>query len=432
MGCFNSGNSDKKGSSKSRKLCCCIKTLGVLFIAGIVTWYITMFAKDVESPLGDCGGCYCIPDASTSFECPGTEAPQSSFPEETHLDVWKSHTILNPYELNCNPFKDGVFCDTEPPLDPDFEWIKLGETAVCAIHFEPEEPQERRLYGRRQEEQDSEIDLVGAMDVGDLTSIDLDHNITNGEGENDFDIDLFGNDDEDNRCQNSGFYRIKTYPSREDAESAGGFVSHVGHCGVCSTLQDLAVYANVDFIAPTSPGNFCRRQAATSFENGLACYRGLGMTQDCAKIWADTSWNTARNCFGSCVVGYTLPQFGGDANSGNDYDVNSTESADKWYDLPVTLRNKFRSASNATKQEDSEEEEIEEKAAVAIPSNGPAPECALNSCITCNDEVSAPTFERFAGRTRQRSGLLSTAARPCHSLPNIVHDPCPITLPLVE
>jgi len=234
---------------------------------------------------------------------------------------------------------------------------------------------------------------------------------------------FFENEDEENTCENSGFYRIKTYPSREDAESAGGFVTHVGNCGVCSTLQDLAVYANVDFIAPTSPGNFCRRQASTSFENGLACYRGLGMTQDCAKIWADTSWNTARNCFGSCVLRSTLPQ------SGNDYDVNSTESASKWYDLPVTLRNRFRSASNET---ETETEEREEKVSVAVPSNGPAPECALNTCLTCNDEASAPTFERFAGRSRRRSGLLSTAARPCSSIPNIVQDPCPVTRPLVE
>ena len=75
---------------------------------------------------------------------------------------------------------------------------------------------------------------------------------------------------------------------------------------------------------------------------------------------------------------------------------------------------------------------MEEKIAVAIPGNGPAPECALNSCITCNDEVSTPTFERYAGRSRRRSGLLSTAARPCTSIPNIVQDACPVTLPLVE
>ena len=52
-------------------------------------------------------------------------------------------------------------------------------------------------------------------------------------------------------------------------------------------------YANEDFVGQTSPGNFCRRQAATSFENGLSCYRDLGLTQDCAKLWADTSWNVS-------------------------------------------------------------------------------------------------------------------------------------------
>jgi hypothetical protein len=286
---------DKKRTSRGRKICCYAQLLAVLFIAGTVTWYIMFFAKDIESPIGNCGGCYCIPDESTSFECPGTEAPQSSYPEETHLNTWKSHTILNPYVLNCNPYNDGVFCDTEPPIDPDFEWMKLGETAVCAIHFEQEEPQERRLFGRRQEEEESEIGLVDAADIGGLVGIDQDDNATIIE--EDDSISFFEDEDEENTCESSGFYRIKTYPSREDAESAGGYVTHVGNCGVCSTLQDLAVYANVDFIAPTSPGNFCRRQASTSFENGLACYRGLGMTQDCAKIWADTSWNVSKEFY---------------------------------------------------------------------------------------------------------------------------------------
>ena len=124
-----------------------------------------------------------------------------------------------------------------------------------------------------------------------------------------------------------------------------------------------------------------------------------------------------------------MPQFGGDDESENDNGVNSTESATMWYDLPVTLREKFRSAPTETEEQESE---AEEKVAVAIPSNGPAPECAYNSCITCNDEVSAPTFERFAGRSRRRSGLLSTVARPCNSIPNIVQHPCPVTRPLVE
>ena len=72
-------------------------------------------------------------------------------------------------------------------------------------------------------------------------------------------------------------------------------------------IIELFRYADVDLVGVTSAGNFCRRKAATSFENGISCYRGLGMTQDCARIWADTSWNTAKNCFSSCVLDPTLP-----------------------------------------------------------------------------------------------------------------------------
>lgn len=190
-------------------------------------------------------------------------------------------------------------------------------------------------------------------------------------------------------------------------------------------------YANVDFVGVTSPGSFCRRQAVTSFENGVACYRGLGMTQDCARILSDTSWNTASNCFGSCVLDPTLPIFGGNdfsstTRSGDNIGETNNAAAgtssldsNKWYDFPVTLRERFFSSSdtNGTNY---------------VPSNGPAPDCALNDCLVCNEDVSAPTFDKFAGRTRRRSGLLSTAAFPCGSIPNIVQDPCPTTQPLVE
>jgi len=163
------------------------------------------------------------------------------------------------------------------------------------------------------------------------------------------------------------------------------------------------------------------------------------MTQDCAKIWADTSWNTAKNCFGACVFRSTLPQFGGGSDAKTDTSSNLTEAPKPWYDITATLRSKFVGMSvNETEAEMEKEIEIEkemedeDKVAPAVPSNGPAPECALNDCITCNNEFSAPTFEKFAGRSRRRSGLLSTAARLCGSIPNIVHDPCPSTLPLPE
>lgn len=448
------GSSEKNKKSCGRKLCCYINTFSVVFVAGALAWYFVYFRKEVESLVGDCGGCICIPDETTGFECPSKQEQLSvaSYPEETHLNTWKSLTILNPYVMNCNPYEDGVFCDTEPPLDPNFEWIKIGETAVCAIHYEPREPspQQRGLLEfeaegqqrrRRQQEQQAEIELDPREEedtledaIKDAIAV-LDEELEVEQNENTTfadEEDLEGVDESvyvNETCENSQNYRIKTYASREAAESAGGFVTHVGNCGVCSTLQDLAVYATIDFIGPTSPGNFCKRQAATSFESGLNCYQDIGLTQDCAKIWADTSWNTAKNCFGACVLRSTLP-FGESITPRSGVDSNSTDSAESdsnnWYDLPASLRNRFSGSSNETESDE------EEPLGVAISGNGPAPECAPNSCIACNDEVSAITFERFAGRSRRRSGLLSTVAWKCGSIPKIVHDPCPVTLPLSE
>lgn len=384
------------GSDKGEKKSCCQKcfcvvtTLTILAAIGVVAWYFAVFAKDVEDATADCGGCYCVPDNSTSNSCPSRPAPPSFYPAETHLDAWKSQEILDPYVLNCNPFEDGILCDTEPPLDPDFRWRKLGETAVCAVHYE-----------------------AGPAD-GELP---LERGLDGGAGAN---ATVFAFDEGPECGDFPASYRIKTYPSRGEAEAAGGFVTHVGNCGVCSTLQDLAVYANTDFVGVTSPGNFCRRQAASSLENGLSCYLGLGMTQDCAKIWADTSWNTAKNCFGKCVLGPTLPQFGGENEQDSNSNSNETSSSGKWYNVPANIKKWFNSTSSD-----------ENKSKSAIPSNGPAPDCVLNACIRCNDEFSSEIFELFAGRSRRRSGLLSTAARPCGSIPNIEHQACPITEPLL-
>jgi len=428
-------------------------SVGVLVIIGVLIWYFVFFAKEVEEykSVSNCGGCYCIPDATTSFTCPSVSSsaeappppPSASYPEESHLNIWKSQTILNPYRLNCNPYKDInkknnnndddgennnnnnnnnlLVCDTEPSLDSDL--LNLGETAVCAIHYEV--PQSQSSQG-----------IIESNNNATTTT-------TKGTG---------------TICKQGTFYRIKTYPSRTDAELAGGYVTHVGHCGVCSTVQDLAVYATVDFVGVTSPGNFCRRQASTSIENGLACYRGLGLTQDCARIWSDTSWNTASKCFGSCVLDPTVQLFNGfsgdgavdgdnDNNNGgwsvtvdnttninvtnftnnddddpsssesdNNNDNNNNNNNNKWYDLPVTLREQFYALVEPGEP---------------LPPNGPAPECEMNDCLVCNEQTSETIFDKFAGRNRKRSGLVSTVAYPCGSMPNIVQEPCPITRPIL-
>mmetsp|Transcript_27479 Transcript_27479/g.64423 ORF Transcript_27479/g.64423 Transcript_27479/m.64423 type:complete len:407 (+) Transcript_27479:156-1376(+) len=405
------------GAEKTKRcgFCYCMATISVIVFTGVAAWYFAVFAKDVEESIANCGGCHCIPDESTSFQCPSNQAPPTTYPEGTHLNAWKSQTILNAYVLNCNPFEDGVDCDTDPPLDPNYEWVKLGETAVCAVHHEAAPEQRSRNL---QQQQDAGGFGFGVGDNNEHNNGNNDGGFDFGDnnGDNNGGFDSF----EDNgSCDDKAYYRIKTYPSRAAAENAGGFVTHVGNCGVCSTLQDLAVYASLDAVGVTSPGNFCRRQATSSLENGLSCYLGLGMTQDCAKIWADTSWNTASNCFSSCVLNPTLPTFRGDFSDATDFNSTDASPTDKWYNLPVALKDWFN--SDETESEKS-----------AIPSNGPAPECALSTCITCNDDVSAPIFERFAGRSRRRSGLLSTAARPCGSIPKINQVACPATRPLVD
>ena len=228
-------SSNNNKISCGKKFCILFNCLGFIVIAGTLVWYFIYFATDVDESLADCGGCYCIPDNTTSFTCPSAAAAEentavtvtASYPEVSHLNVWKSQTILNPYVLNCNPYdddsddKDGeVVCDTEPPLDPDKQWMKLGEIAVCAVHYE-QKPQERRML----QQQQSEIEVV----PNDSSSTE---NIATPE---------ISTSDSTGSCESGAYYRIKTYPSRSDAETAGGFVTHVGHCGVCSTLQDLAV-----------------------------------------------------------------------------------------------------------------------------------------------------------------------------------------------
>ena len=324
--------------------------------AAVLIWYFVFFAQDPEAKAASCGECHCILQGSnaTTAECP--VAPVTEYSDDT-INTWKSQTALNPYTINCNPYDDGTMeCELEPPLD--MELLRLGETAVCAVHYE-----------------ESVV-----LDIGDSSAT----------------------------CEGAS-YSLKTYASQEEAALAGGFVTHVGHCGVCSTMQDLAVYA--EHMQPTSPGNFCRRHAMQSLENGIACYRNLGMTQDCARLWADTSWNTARNCFGSCVLDPTIPDLPG-------FGV-ETDGEPK----PIN----FNATNSNTAAALSEEVSVSRSANVSSSENAA---CAPSQCFTCDENVSGFKFERYAGRSRRRSGMLATDAFQCSKLPIIVQDACPQTTPL--
>jgi hypothetical protein len=303
------GNTEK---SKSPGFCtpkrCCVITclLFLLSAIGVLVWYFVYFKSEAEG-IASCGDCFCIPDEGES--CPLKE-PRTNF-TSSEIIRWKRQKIVNPYELKCDPFTERT-CKTTPEQDEAL--VNLGNTAVCAIHTAEE------------------------------------NNNTSS-------------------CESASF-RLKTYASQAEAEAAGGFVTHVGHCGVCSTLQDLAVY--LEHPGLTTEGKFCNSQSSISVEGGLACYRNLGLTDACAKVWADSEANTFIDCFKECFF------------------------------------------DDITQKE---------------PNNGPAPECKLNNCLQCDQDQSAQSLAQFAGRTRHRSGLLSPVARKCNELALVEHVTCPATKP---
>jgi len=161
-------------------------------------------------------------------------------------------------------------------------------------------------------------------------------------------------------CPNNN-YEMVTYASHAAAVAAGAFVTHVGSCGLCSTAQDLAIYLQTDF---TTGGKICATKGLLDVAAGQKCYESLGLTTECARIWNYDGIYDGQTCLKSCISHLT--------------DTN----------------------------------------------NGPAPECALNPCLQCDEDKAGPIFSAFAARTRRRSGLLSEIIRPCDTIATgVVHDP---------
>ncbi|HVP68337.1 MAG TPA: hypothetical protein VMT17_13870 [Anaeromyxobacteraceae bacterium] len=156
-------------------------------------------------------------------------------------------------------------------------------------------------------------------------------------------------------------YALVTYASTADALAAGAAVTHYDHCGVCSTLQDLAVYMHYDDL--TAPVRDCGLAAppagGTAFDGDVACLVGLGFTLPCAQAWAYDTQNTRSQCLAIC--------------------------------LPV-LNDPYNE-----------------------------PDGSLNPCIACDEEKSGPVFQAVAGRTRRNSGLPNAICRPCSEVQPLVH-----------
>jgi len=154
-------------------------------------------------------------------------------------------------------------------------------------------------------------------------------------------------------------YSLATFPSTDAALAAGAHPTHFGHCGVCSTLANLAVYMRyVDLGKPVRSCGFAASDGG--IDGDLQCLQGLGFDLPCAQIWAYNTQHTRSVCLDVCLDHFA------------DYYNN--------------------------------------------PDDG-----TLNPCLQCDEDQSGPVFKAVAGRTRRNSGLPNAICRPCSEVQPLVH-----------
>jgi len=159
-------------------------------------------------------------------------------------------------------------------------------------------------------------------------------------------------------------YNMTTYANQDDAIKDQALVTHTGACGTCSTTQDLAVYMKITDM--TTVGKKCAVKSILNKNLGLQCYLDLGMTLPCAWIWLYDGLYDSQVCTKTCLSAVNEP-----------YNIE--------------------------------------------------PNCTLNACLQCDEDLAGPIFQQYAGRTRRRSGLESTIQRPCDTIAHIDHTSCPYT-----
>lgn len=106
-------------------------------------------------------------------------------------------------------------------------------------------------------------------------------------------------------------YHLEQFLDAKSAEDAGAYVTHYDNCGVCSTLEDLAVYAsNLDIGADVKKCGI--QNLNTPFKDLVECIQSLGFTLPCAQIWAYNVKNTQKYCFEDCIKNQDYNKNNGD------------------------------------------------------------------------------------------------------------------------
>lgn len=156
----------------------------------------------------------------------------------------------------------------------------------------------------------------------------------------------------------AGTYTVETYSSVDAADAAGADVTHGGACGLCSSLEDLAVYAGIADL--TSPVRACGVAGLSEgVESVDQCLQDMGFSPPCARIWAYNTQHTQAECLGPCIELLSAPYH--------------------------------------------------------------EPDGSLNACLQCDEDLSGPVFKAVAGRTRRNSGLATALCRPCETVWRVDH-----------
>jgi len=153
-------------------------------------------------------------------------------------------------------------------------------------------------------------------------------------------------------------YSLANFSRGEEALEAGYTVTHKGHCGACSTLQDLGVYIRQNLTDATRECGFLGTVSSALMRD---CLMGLGFSMPCVTIWEWNIINTKQECFDVCVWSYITGE----------------------------------------------------------PNN--KPDGSLNDCLQCDEDKSGPNFKYFSGRTRRNSGIPSAIQRPQDQIYDMEH-----------
>lgn len=148
----------------------------------------------------------------------------------------------------------------------------------------------------------------------------------------------------------------RTYNSSQAAAAAGEKILHCGKCGACSNLRDVGIYGATrqNLTTLTTRCAFWDLVPILGKSAASRCLkRKVGFTRPCHKCWMENIACTRRNCAGVCALEKIAPCL-----------------VDNLYDDP-----------------------------------------RLRPCLKCDKVWCGKKFEKCAGATRRRAGILTDIPR---------------------